>query len=226
MKRLRTVLLAALASGSGAFAQETVDVGVIKNEDVHVVQKLLYPKEGRKELGVHLGWMPFDTYTTTPIASLTAAAHLSETFGVEVAAAGGYSFKNAAYKQLEGPAYGISPDAYRFLGSVLADAQWSPIYAKFNWRGARVLHHDFYGLGGLGLTAEQAMMPDHTMAWAPTAGLGLGARVFLQNGNALRLQIRDDVLIEKREKTEDSKGTFVKQNVAVTVGYAFLGGKP
>lgn len=218
-----TAAVAGLALCGTAFAQETVDVGVIKTEDVHVVQKLLYPKAGRTELGAHLGWMPFDTYTTTPLASLTAGKHLSELWGLELVLAGGYSLKNSTYKQLEGPAYGIAPDAYRFLGSVLVDAQWSPVYAKFNWRGNRIFHHDLYALMGAGLTVEQAMMPDASMAFAPTVGLGVGARVFTHKGNAVRLQVRDDLLLEKRVKTVDSQGTFLKQNVAVTVGWSMLG---
>ena len=225
MTRTLIAGLAGLLLGGTALAQDTVDVGVIKTEDIHVVQKLLYPKAGRTELGLHLGWMPFDTYTTTPLASFTAGKHLSELWGVEVAVAGGYSLKNTTYKQLEGPAYGIAPDAYRFLGSAMVDAQWSPIYAKFNWRGNQIFHHDLYGLAGAGLTVEQAMMPDNSMAFAPTVGLGVGARVFTHKGNAVRVQIRDDLLLEKRVKTVDSKGTFLKQNVAVTVGWSMLGKK-
>ena len=223
MRRLPSLLAAAAALASpAALAQETLDVGVLKNSDISVVQKLLYPKEGALELGAAVGWMPFDTFTTTPMASLRAGKHLSEELAIEGELSGGYSLKSYSYRQLEGPAYGIQPDAYRFLGAAMVDAQWSPIYAKLNWRGNKVLHHDVYGIGGLGATLEQAMMPDKTIAVAPTVGLGVGMRVFLKSGDALRVQVRDDVLVQFREKTEDTQGWFLKQNVSLTVGYSMM----
>ncbi len=221
MRRLPSLLAAAaLVASPAAFAQETLDVGVLKDSDISVVQKLLYPKEGALELGAAVGWMPFDTYTTTPMASFRAAKHFSEYLGVEGELSGGYSLKSFAYKQLEGPAYGIQPDAYRFLGGAMVDVQWSPIYAKLNWQGNKVVHHDIYGLAGVGAAIEQAMMPDGTIAVAPQVGLGLGMRFFLKSGDALRVQVRDDLLVQFREKTQDTQGWFLKQNVSLTVGYS------
>jgi outer membrane beta-barrel protein len=221
---LRTALgLAALgAAPATALAQETLDVGVLKNSDQAVVQKLLYPKEGTLELGGAVGWMPFDTYTTTPVVALRGVKHLSEELGAEIELSGGYSLKNHNYKLLETPAYGIQPDAYRFLGGVMADVQWSPIYAKMNWMGKNVVHHDVYGIAGLGGALEQAMMPDGTMTFSPGAGLGVGMRFFLGNGSVIRVQLRDDLLAQKRAKTGD---WFLKQNVGLTVGFSKLKAK-
>lgn len=215
-------LLATALSAAPALAQDTLDVGVLKTSDIGVVQKLLYPKEGALELGGAVGWMPFDSFTTTPMASLRVGKHFSETWGGELDLSGGYSLKNHAYKQLESPAYGIQPDAYRYLGGVMVDAQWSPIYAKLNWRGAKVVHYDIYGLAGLGGALEKAMMPDGTLAFAPGAGLGVGMRFFLGEGKIIRVQLRDDLLAEKRVKTEDSQAWFLKQNVSLTIGYSML----
>ena len=214
-----------LGLSTQAFAQETLDIGILQDRDISVVQKMLYPKTERLEYGLHVGWMPFDTYTTTPMGALTGAYHLSESLGVEVALAGGYGLKNANMKQLEGPAYGIAPDAYRYLTSVGVHAMYSPIYAKLNWLGQKVFHHDFYGLAGGGLTVEQAIMPDATMAYSPTIDLGVGARVFLTSGNAIRIQLRDELVIQKRVKTEDSQSTFLKQNASITVGYVMFGSR-
>ena len=205
-----------------AAAQETIDVGVLKESEIAVVQDLLYPKKDMKELGVHVGWMPFDAFTTTPLASFTGVMHQSETLGFEVALGGGYGLKNSAYRTLEGEAYAVAPDAYRYLASLMVDAQYSPVYAKMNWRGSRVFHHDVYALAGAGLTVEQAILPDNTLAFGPTVGLGIGARIFLSSESALRIQLRDDVLVQSRVKTADSKGVFIKQNVALTVGYVRL----
>lgn len=215
--------LAAIAAAPlTTFAQETLDVGVLKNSDQAVVQNLLYPKEGSLELGAAVGWMPFDTYTTTPVLALRGVKHLSEELGAEIELSGGYSLKNHNYKLLETPAYGIQPDAYRFLGGVMADIQWSPVYAKLNWMGKKVVHHDIYGLAGLGGSLEQAMMPDGTTTFSPGAGLGVGMRFFLGNGSLIRVQLRDDLLAQKRAKTED---WFLKQNVSLSVGFSKLKAK-
>ena len=211
-----------LAAASPVHAQETLDVGVLRDTDIEVVQKLLYPKTDALELGGAVGWMPFDTYTTTPMLSLRVAKHFSENLGVEAEVSGGYGLKSYSYKQLEGPAYGIRPDAYRYLGGAFVGVQWSPIYAKMNWRGDKIFHHDVYTIAGLAGSYETALMPDRTAALSPGVGLGLGLRIFMQNGDALRVQIRDDVMMQYRDKTADAQGWFVKQNVSLTVGYSKL----
>jgi outer membrane beta-barrel protein len=224
MNRALSMIVASLALslGSPAHAQNAVDVGVLKDDDIKVVQKMLYPKANKLEMGAHLAMMPFDAFTFTPAMALTVAKHMREDLGIEGVLMGGYSLKNTRYNELEGPAYGVSPDAYRFLGSVMVDTQYSPIYAKMNVAGQRIYHHDVFVTGGLGVTIEEAMQPDNSLAIAPTLGVGVGARVFTGNGYALRLQFRDDILREKRAKTVDTQGWFIKQNVSLIIGLSKL----
>ena len=139
----------------------------------------------------------------------------------ELAVGGGYSFKNGNYKQLEGPAYGISPDVYKHLGSVIGDIQWAPIYAKMAMNGENIFHYDVYGIGGGGLSVEQSFLPDKDLSFAPTVTLGIGSRIFLSNGSTLRLQVRDDLLFQQRAKTVDSQTVYLKHNILVSVGYTF-----
>ncbi len=210
---------------SVAHAQNVVDVGVVKNDDIKIVQKLLYPKARQNEYGAHLVMMPFDAFTFTPAMSLSFAHHMREDLGVETQLTGGYGLKNSHYKQLESPAYGVAPDVYRFLGSFMADVQWSPIYAKMNVAGRRIFHHDIFLTGGLGITYETAIQPDSTPAMSPTLGLGFGARVYTGKDYALRLQLRDDIMRQKRLKTAETKAWFLKQNVSLMIGVSKIGGK-
>ena len=76
--------------------------------------------------------------------------------------------------------------------------------------------------GGLGVTYEEAIQPDASSALAPTLGIGAGARIFTGNGYALRLQLRDDILREKRSKTVDTQAWFIKQNVSLVIGISKL----
>src|SRR5690606_11705268 len=121
-------------------AAETVDIGVLRNEDITVVQHLLYPKTRRTEFGVHLGYVGFDAYVKSPNVQLSFARHLDEQLAISVVAGGGYGFKTSAYRELESPTYGVAPYAYRYLGSVLAGVEYAPVYAKLNLDGARIVH--------------------------------------------------------------------------------------
>ena len=148
MTALRTAATALLGwsmLSTPAFAQETIDIGTIRNDDITVVQRLLYPKAGRAEIGLHVGVMPFDAYILTPNASLSYAQHLTEQFAFSFIGGAGYGFKTDTYRQLESPTIGVAPDAYSYLGSALAGLEWAPIYAKLNFGGARITHFDVYG---------------------------------------------------------------------------------
>ena len=214
-----TALFTACVLSSSAFAQETVDIGVIKNSERRVVQKLLFPKDGRTEFGIHLGVMPFDAYLVTPNLQFSFDMHLSESLSISTIVGGGYGLKNGTYTELESPTYGVAPDAYRYLGSVLAGIQYAPIYAKMNLNGAKVVHFDVYGTARGGVTIEQSVIPKGGIAVAPTVSLGVGTRFFWGERYAVRVEIRDDALIERRKLTQS---THFKQNANVTVGFSML----
>ena len=55
-----------------------------------------------------------------------------------------------------------------------------------------------------------------------TLGLGAGARIFLGGGKIIRIQLRDDILREHREKTAETKAWFIKQNVSLLIGFSKL----
>ncbi len=215
-------LMSLLVSGA-AYGQDTVtpvDLGLLRDSELSVVQKRLYPMEKRTELGVHVGLMPFDAYTLAPFARGSFTMHRTESFGLEVNVGGGYGFKNSAYRELEGPAYGIAAEAYRYLGQVGVGVEWSPAYAKLNWRGKKVYHHNFYFLGGAGLTIEQSVLPAKDMAFGPGGSVGMGLRVFHGKAGSIRLELRDDIFIQSRAQTST---TALKQNVSLSVGLSRFG---
>jgi outer membrane beta-barrel protein len=217
---LSVLLSASIAAAADApAATGTVDIGVLADSDIRVVQKVLYTKEDRTELGAHLGIMPFDGFTFAPQLAVTGAIHPSETFGLEVQVGGGYGFKTARYALLESPSYGVAVEAYRYLASATATAQWAPVYAKMNL-GGKILHHDVYALAGAGLTVEQSVLPGGAIALAPTVPIGVGTRVWVGKTTALRFELRDNLMIERRAQ---SQTTAFKQNVALSVGVSTVG---
>lgn len=213
---------AALVVAPVASAQETVDIGVIKDTDKKVVQKLLYPKSDRMELHASLGWMPFDALVTTPNLQLGASLHQSEEFALSAVVGGGYGLKNGTYNRLETAQYGVAVNAYRYLSSLLVGAEFSPVYGKAAMIGRGVVHYDAYGAARVGATLESSVIPRGGFTVAPTLSLAIGARVWLKNGNAIRLELRDDALIEHRAL---DKTTAFKQNANVLIGYSLMGKK-
>jgi len=202
-------------------AKDTLDIGVLKNSEVKVVQKMLYRKDGTLELGAMLGVMPFDGYTITPQLAVSGTKHLSDTLGIELQVGAGYGFENAVYTELAGPTYGVAVEAYRYLASVEADVQYTLAYAKMNLGGKRVLHHDVYLLAGAGVTLEQSMLPAGDLTFSPTLPVGIGTRLFLSKTALVRLELRDSMLVEYRAQ---SATWGFKQNVGLCIGLSILSG--
>jgi outer membrane beta-barrel protein len=202
-----------------ALAQETVDVGVLKQSDIKVVQRLLFPKANRTELSGMVGYMPFDPFLVTPNLQLGYTKHTSENLAFGATLGGGYGLKNTYYNELESATYGIAPDAYRYLASLTGGVEYAPIYAKLNFDSKKVVHYDVYGAGRLGVSFEQSVIPEGGFAVAPTVSLAVGARFFLPNNKAIKFELRDDLLIEHRKLTDS---THLKQNVNLLIGLSML----
>jgi len=233
---LRSLLLCTAASallGAPALAQDDttlatpLDLGVLQQSEMHVVQKMLYSKEGKSEVSVTAGLVPFDPYTTAPKAQLTFGRHLSESLGWEIQLGLGWGLKSRTYRELDSAAYGKVPEAYRYLASLTAGVQISPIYAKMAWQGEKIYHHDIYIPVVAGLTFERlvepqlAATPFEANAWGPPVGTGLGARIFLPSGQMIRIEARDDVVIQRRPASDTWR---VKQNFGIHVGLSLFVG--
>ena len=220
-----SLALALLASAATpAAAQDPLNLGVLENEDIQVVQKRLYAKEGRMEMAAAVGVLPFDAYTIAPKLQISVGKHLSELVAWEVQLGGGYGLPTSTWRDLTGPVYGVVPEAYRYLASLTAGIQYAPVYAKMTWGSGRVFHHDVYFPVVAGVTTEQIVEEDlvgeggSPLAFAPTLGAGLGIRVFLPSGRHVRIEVRDDFLLQSRA----SGAKALKQNVGITVGLGFL----
>lgn len=218
---LLTASLALAADLTKDVAKDTLDIGVLKNSEVKVVQKMLYRKDGTLELGAMLAVMPFDGYTIAPQLALSGTKHFSDTIGIEAQLGGGYGLENAVYTELAGPTYGVAVEAYRYLASAEVDVQYTLAYAKMNLGGKKVVHHDVYLLGGLGATLEQSLLPPGDVTVSPTLPVGIGTRLFLSKTSLLRLELRDSMMMEHRSQS-DTWG--FKQNVGIGLGLSLLSG--
>ena len=218
---LLTATLAFAGDVYKEIAKDTLDIGVLKNSEVKVVQKMLYRKAGAFEMGGALGVMPFDAYTITPQLSVSATKHLSDTIGMELQIGGGYGLESATYADLAGPTYGVAVEAYRYLASAEVDLQYTLAYAKMNFGGKKVVHYDVYLLGGAGVSLEQSMLPAADLSIAPTVPVGVGMRLFTSKTSLVRLELRDNAM---RYYRVQSNTWGFKQDAVISLGLSILSG--
>jgi outer membrane beta-barrel protein len=225
MKLPTPVVAALFALNTTALAEETVkapiDLGVLTNPEISVVQRQLYTMADQNELAFHAGLMAFDAYTKAPHLLSTYTMHKSESYGYEISVAAGYGMKSKTYRELESATYGVATEAYRFLAKVGGGIEYSPIYAKMNWLGEKIFHHNIYATAGVVAAIEQSVLPAADIAVSPGMSLGLGLRLWRLNGGAIRFELRDDVLLQRRAQSET---THLKQNVGIAIGVSSFSG--
>lgn len=225
------LLLTSLILASSAYADDPVDLGVLKQSDIRVVQRRLYSQEDRLELGAHLGLLPFDLITFTPQVLLNGTWHFSESAALEGRVGGGYGLSTAFFEALQ--VDGTVPEAYRYLGSADVNFQWTPSYGKVSLLGKKIVHTDLYLSVGGGITLEQSLIPSDNNAdgegsdpatyptiIVPSIPIAIGSHVFLSGNSALRFELRDTMLIEHRVQSDT---TWFRQSLGVSAGIVFYG---
>lgn len=207
-----------------AHAQDPIDLGVLRNEEIKVVQNRLYPKDGASEMGGGVSVLPVEPYTVGFGVDLWYGQHLSETMAWTARLGGGWHAGNGHWGELTSPAYGVVPEAYGYVAGLMGGVEWAPVYAKMAWKDGRVWHHDLYVPLLVGGTVERIVEEELLEAdgspWsiAPTIGVGIGTRIFRVKGGAIKVEIRDDVLVQPR-----ASGVWrPKQNIGLHIGYASL----
>tara|TARA_Y100001968_G_scaffold265421_1_gene254599 strand:- start:1588 stop:2337 length:750 start_codon:yes stop_codon:yes gene_type:complete len=205
------------------------EVGVLRNQDVRVVQKNLYVKRGHHEVGFLLSTQPFDPYTAGLMLGFNLTLNPSENLGFEIMAQGGYGWGNGHWQDVTflGNAAGgnltsLGSDAARQLVGGSVNVVWSPIYAKLAWGGSKVIHFDIYGtLGAHGFLAQR-LEADAGFRGIVGPSVGVGAKLFLSPKVALKLDFRDHISIERR--TYSGKVT-ARNNFQFGIGLAFFTGR-
>ena len=184
------------------------EVGVLRNEDVRVVQKNLYVKKGHHEIGFLISGNPFDVYVNGVMAGFDLTLNPSEKLGVEILVQGGYGWGNGHWRDVTflGTASGgqlssLGSDAARSLVGGNINVVWSPIYAKLAWGTKHVLHFDIYGILGAHGYLAQRLEADAGLRALVGPSAGIGVKFFLSEKVALKIDLRDHISIERRTYT-------------------------
>lgn len=201
------------------------EIGVLKNQDVRVVQKNLYAKKGRHEFGFLLSTQPWDAYTAGFMLGFNSTLNPSERLGFELAVQGGYGFGNGHYRDVTflgnsagGTLTGLGTDAVRQLVGGGANLVWSPVYAKLAWGGRKVIHFDVNLTLGFHAFLAQRLEADEGFAAVIGPTVGVGLKFFLSPKTALKIDLRDNIALETRAYT----GKFTaRNNFQFGIGLAF-----
>lgn len=198
-------------------------LGVLRHGELAAVQKPLYPTEGRLELGVGVGLIPNDAFVTGGMLALSATWHARPELGVELALGLGRGWETYASRTLQ--AQGVRVDAYSPVALASLDAVWTPIYAKLNLLGRRVVHFDVAAVAGAGLFLAERTIYNDTVAaegarrynLPASVNLGLLHRYYLtfaQRPFAVRLEARDHLTLVP----EGLAGPWLKHDLLLSVG--------
>jgi outer membrane beta-barrel protein len=216
------------------------DVQLPLQKRAKVVQKKLYPKEGKWEINLFFGVNPADSFTLGIVEGLRLSYHIHEYFGVQVV--GGYmqSFdRNATSLLTDDSSNGgleIDPD---FIKN--AELQWMagadfvfyPVYGKFSLMSDLIAHYDagiYVGAAAVGLANGDI---------GPAPDLGVFGNIYINKWLSVRADFMYYALIatDKRQDPaagvtgtdvtggvaglDQRGGTLVRHNYFITLGLSF-----
>ncbi|HET6612580.1 MAG TPA: outer membrane beta-barrel domain-containing protein [Kofleriaceae bacterium] len=148
------------------------------------VKDRLFIKQARHELSAGFGYYISDLYSSTYIASAAYTYHMTESTAVELS--GGYTHADAEVIDAieDGRGDVIADDYARIL---IGDALivLSPVTGKLRLGGA-IAHFDIHIDGGFGVIDSQTSRGAAGVA-------GLGAKLYLGDAVAVRIDLRDHV---------------------------------
>ncbi len=201
---LAALLLAAAARPAPARAGNKADAFEGK---IQPISGQLYRKAGRFELTPLVSLSVNDAFFSKRFGGLKATYHLGEFWSVSAAYATGATTRTGSAVVCpanQGCHPASAAELYQVPGRIRSvaglEVAWAPIYGKLSVLAERVAHFDLSLVAGADLvshdrvlSADDAVRLGLVPARASTVGghVGLGARLFLSEAVALRLEFKD-----------------------------------
>ncbi len=193
----------------------TTDLGTPgerRKPTILTLQRKTFMKINRYEAGPFVGFVANDPFLSIYVAGVDFGYHVTEVFGVEVAATYAPIVARKPITDQIIEKNQVTPDIseIQFFGNV--NFQYSPIYGKVAVFDDGIIMFDVYGAFGTGfvntkddLEALQAVGEEPAVAtesqFHPTLNYGGGIRVVFNQGLALRVEARGLSYIEVLEST-------------------------
>ncbi|MEK6608039.1 MAG: outer membrane beta-barrel domain-containing protein [Myxococcota bacterium] len=227
MKRASILAVAVALCAASVPADARADDGDVgRRRDVRVVQKRLFPKAGRWELGVYSGFVPNDAFINYVPVGLRLGRHFTERWEAELQVGYMFAIDSGLQSFLEEQDSDLRARA-RDKQQLRADVAtlWSPLYGKLAAGQRRVIHFDGYLLAGAG-ALRTVVDPDDANKDAakivPEAVLGAGLRAYFTRRLSLRVEYRQ--VLYMRPDTQDSDDGGLSTPSELSVGIAALFG--
>lgn len=228
-------LAAALAGPAPAHAQSKSDAFAGK---IPPIAGQLYRKAGRLEVTLTGNLSLNDAFFAKYFGGLKLGWHLTEFLSVSVHGAAGMAREtgsavlcptNAGCRDATDAQLFQVPGKIEYLAGL--EVAWSPVYGKLNVLSEKVAHFDLSLLGGVdwighreAVGAEEAALLEAsggTPATVATVGghVGLGARLFLAEWIALRLEVKDYLY---RADVPNNGGKGLQNQLFTELGLSFF----
>lgn len=209
--------------------------------EIRVIRPKYFSKRGKLELGAQGSVITNQTFIYTFMASGLMTYHFSESMGIELSAAYGFSIDKDD-KTLLKDTFDINTIILRTQYTANAALLITPIYGKFQTDEGSLIYFDtFISLGG-GMTGIDyqydhcpdpadspsgatpvAEPPSPTTATYPTFLGGIGQRFFLNKKTSFRWDIRGSLFTANNadgscDQDFPDEGTKSHQNVTIQIG--------
>lgn len=232
------VLFAAVPMAMGQENEQTVldqkfDKVWGKERDLKVIQKRVYEKANRHEIGILLGMIPNDSFFNYFPVGLRYDYFFLESVALEVAGAYVPSSSSSLRKDLlefsGGAIQGVQlPERVQWYAGL--NVYWAPVHGKVSLFTTKLTSFDIGLLVGLGILGSQKEQDGKwvtrksygdAVPFNLMANLGLGFHLFLTDYLALRLDYRHYIFpaLPDRGQSEWSNGVRSLAEITLGLGY-------
>lgn len=206
-----------------------------KERDVKVIQKRVFEKDQRHEIGLLVGIIPNDSFFNYFPVGLRYDYFIMETVAIELAGAYVPSTESNLRKDLlkfSGNAISTVQIPERLQWYAGLNAYWAPIHGKVSIFNSKLTSFDIGLLVGLGVvgteiydTLKKKWTPRDSYGSVPfnlMMNLGLGAHLFLTDYLALRLDYRHYIYPAYPGKGNSEWSDGVRSLAEVTLGLGYF----
>ncbi len=236
LRKIAAIALFTAALPGAASAQTKADAFAGK---IPPVSGQLFQKAGRFELTASGNLSLNDAFFTKYFGGLKLGYHFTESTSAAVYASGGMAVKTGSAtlcSATSGCADATQTDLRQVPGRIHAivgaEGAWSPVYGKLNVLSEMVGHFDLSILAGPDLIAyDEVLSREQAGILAVNGGspstkttlgghVGIGARIFLAQWVALRLEVKDYVYAV--QVPNNGPGTDVQNQLFTELGVSFF----
>lgn len=201
---------------------------------INVIRPKYFVKKSRTELGADLAAVLNQTFTYTYLMSGAIVYHLTDSWGLGVTGAYGFTVNKEDRDVLENT-FSITVDIFTTKWVAEASVLWTPVYGKYQLTSGRLVYFDTYisaGFGMMGISIQSKKEGERVntpfSCYSPV--IGAGQRFYLNKKTSLRWQIRNHIiwyngkrcLPEAPIQDENEATHSIYQTIVTQVGISYF----